>query len=180
MKGLIVYESPYGATLIYARELQKALNFPLISLSDLEYSSVDQYDIIIVGTFVFSGRIFKSQAINQLMTQHPDPFWILYTVGISTPRLTDFQRLIGEVFTPQACKHLASFHYRGRIATKRFSLMYLASKRMKRQPGTSLDDVVLGPEEWHLVDHHGLTVENEDLKDITNMIEYIREIVQYM
>ena len=75
---------------------------------------------------------------------------------------------------------MASFHYRGRIATKRFSLMYLASKRMKRQPGTSLDDVVLGPEEWHLVDHHGLTVENEDLKDITNMIEYIREIVQYM
>ncbi|MGF3066794.1 flavodoxin domain-containing protein [Facklamia sp. P12945] len=180
MKSLIIYESPYGSTLIYARALQRVFDFPMVALSEVDRTTLNHYDLIIVGTFVFSGRIFKSTLINQLMNRYREPSWVLFTVGISTPNLTNFTKLLKETFTARVYQQLATFHYRGRIASKRFSLMYLASKRMKRQPGTSLDDVILGPEEWHLLDYHGGTAEKEDLKQIANMVEYIREIVQYI
>lgn len=180
MKCLILYESRYGATAIYARALQKLSDFPIMKLSQVDPATLADYDVVIVGTCILQGQLYQAAQINRLIQAYPQPFWILYTVGISTPRLTNFDRILKRNFKPDVLKHLVCFHYRSRINAKRFSLMYMAASRMQRQPGTSLDDVILGPEELHLLERHGTTVQAEDLKDLDSMADYLKALGQYI
>lgn len=180
VKCLILYESSFGSTAVYAKALEELLDLPCMPLSQVDPTTLEDYDVIIVGTSVLQGQIGQADQINHLIQTFPQPFWILYTVGISTPSLTNFERIMKRNFTSNVLKHLAAFHYRGRINSKRFSLMYMAASRMQRQPGTSLDDVILGPEELHLLESKGTTVQPEDLKALASLVDYFKALGQYI
>lgn len=178
MKSIIIYESPFGSVELYARTLAQELNIPITAIEDLEEKneSLSEYDLIIVGSSYLSGDLIGSKKIMDLMYQYPDTFWVLYTVGISNPKLTDFKRLLARIFPRPLLRRLATFHYRGRISSKRFLLMYLVTKKMSRKPGATLDEAIFGNEEWDLLREHGATAEPEDLAEIKDLITYVHTL----
>lgn len=179
MRSIIIYESPYGSVKGYAQYLSKQMNIEARELEQVSVVDIADYDLIILGTDLISGKVYQAELYDQWIRSHPDKFWVLFTVGLSTPELTDFDRIMGRHFTLKSRQIMTAFHFRGRIASKRFLIMYLASKRMRHQPGTSLDDVVFGDEEWQLLKKHGTTVEHSDLIQSQAILEYSRTLEAY-
>lgn len=54
-KGIIIYQSKYGATEKYARWLQEATDFPCIKIAKTNINEVSKYEIV-----VFCGGIYAS------------------------------------------------------------------------------------------------------------------------
>lgn len=176
MKSIIIYESPFGSTELYAQTLAQELSIPISNFDSLDTNSLKDYDLIIMGASYLSGNLIGAHKMIDLMYLYPDKFWVLYTVGISNPKLTDYKRLLARIFPRVLLKKLNTFHYRGRIASKRFLLMYLATKKMTRHPGATLDDTVFGNEEWDLLKEHGSTAEPEDLAEIKDLVIYVKTL----
>lgn len=179
MRSIIIYESPYGSVEEYAEYLAKGMQIEAKDLEQMNEAEIENYDLIILGTDLISGKVYRADVYDRWIRSHPDKFWVMFTVGLSTPELTDFDRIMGRHFTKRSRRIMTSFHFRGRIATKRFLIMYLASKRMRHQPGTSLDDVIFGDEEWELLKKHGTTVERADLIQSQAIVEYTRTLEAY-
>ena len=180
MKGLIVYYSDFDLNQSYAYALHHLLHFPILPLEELDTQTLDQYDVVIVGTWILQGEIRQAKKINSLIEAFPQPFWVFYTVGISTPSLTNFETIMQRSFSAKALKRMVAYHYRLRIASKRFTLMYLASKQMTMQPGTTLDEVYLGPEGLHLLEKYGSMVEPNDLKEIGPLVKYVEALEAFV
>ncbi|MBG9980578.1 flavodoxin domain-containing protein [Facklamia lactis] len=179
MRAILLYEGSYGSTAVYARAIKESFDLPVCDLQEVGPQDLKEYDLIIIGTSIISREIYQVDKIEALFTAYPEKFWILYTVGLSTPELTNFDKILIENFSPAVRSQLVLFHFRARIVSKRFLLMYLASKRMRKQPGTTIDDVILGPEEMHLLNKFGATVELSDLKQVQKLVDYIRVLEQY-
>ena len=56
-KGIILYQSKYGATEKYARWLQEETGFDIIKTKDADISSLLEYDAIILGGGVYASGI---------------------------------------------------------------------------------------------------------------------------
>lgn len=57
MKGIIVYKGKYGATRQYATWIGEALNWPLFTPEQLLNPTLDDADVVIVGSSVYAGRL---------------------------------------------------------------------------------------------------------------------------
>ncbi|MBD1386568.1 hypothetical protein IDJ75_14875 [Mucilaginibacter rigui] len=65
MKGIIIYQSRYGATEQYARWLAEATRLPMLSLDRATPAILAGYDIIILGSSVYVGKLLVSKWLDQ-------------------------------------------------------------------------------------------------------------------
>lgn len=70
MKGIIIYQSKYGATAKYAKWLSEETGFECIKTEDANIGEVKDYDVIIFGGGIYASRIagleFLENNIQQL------------------------------------------------------------------------------------------------------------------
>ena len=57
MKGIIVYKGKYGATAQYANWLSEELDFPVSAAQDIFDRDLRPYDVVIIGTSVYIGKL---------------------------------------------------------------------------------------------------------------------------
>jgi len=57
MKGIIVYKGKYGATKQYADWLAQELQLPVISADNIRSTQLNEYDVILIGTSVYFGKL---------------------------------------------------------------------------------------------------------------------------
>lgn len=83
MKGIILYQSKYGATRKYARWLSEETDFPHIEVKQAKISDVIKYDTIILGGGIYASGIaglsFLKKHINSLGNKRI----IVFCVGAS-------------------------------------------------------------------------------------------------
>ena len=60
MKGIILYQSKYGATQKYAQWLSEETGFPCIETKRAQISDVRQYDTIILGGGIYASEIGRA------------------------------------------------------------------------------------------------------------------------
>lgn len=65
MKGIIIYKGKYGATEQYANWLGEELNFPACHADDVSASDLQIYDLVIIGTSVYIGKLQISQWLKE-------------------------------------------------------------------------------------------------------------------
>ena len=68
VKGLIVYKSKYGATHQYANWLGEQLGFPVTEAGDADARTLHKYDVIVMGSSVYVGKIL----IGRWMKEYED------------------------------------------------------------------------------------------------------------
>lgn len=61
MKGIVVYQSKYGATGKYAQWTGSELNFPVFEIGELDPGQLDQYDVVIFGSSVYIGKLLMKK-----------------------------------------------------------------------------------------------------------------------
>lgn len=57
MKGIVVYQSKYGATNKYAQWIGSDLGLPVFETRELDPGQLEKYDLIILGSSVYIGRL---------------------------------------------------------------------------------------------------------------------------
>jgi len=61
MKGIVVYQSKYGATSKYAQWIGSELHFPVFETGELDPGQLDKYDLVILGSSVYIGKLLMKK-----------------------------------------------------------------------------------------------------------------------
>ena len=85
MKGAIIYKGKYGATRQYAEWLAEELNFPLFAADNIDKELLSLYDLIILGSSVYIGKLQLKKWLNEnkAVLEHKKIF--LFQVAGSPP-----------------------------------------------------------------------------------------------
>ena len=57
MKGIVIYQSKYGATARYAKWISTELDLPLFETGELNTGDLNKYDLVILGSSVYIGKL---------------------------------------------------------------------------------------------------------------------------
>lgn len=175
MKAIVIYETKFGSTGKYAHLIGQQLDIPVEEYHHVDPTSLADYDLIILGGCLISGTIHDAELFSQWITMYPDKEWILYTVGLSNPSLTDFNALLLDYFTPEILSKLKTFHFRGTIRYKRLNLMYDLVKQAHLNRMSSIDTVVLDEEAYNLLQTYGTMIDGEDMPSVAPLVNYVQE-----
>ena len=94
MRGIILYQSKYGATKKYAAWLSEATGFPMQGINAAKASDLRQYDLLIVGGGIYASGI----AGLSYLKKNPD-IWngknvLVFCVGASPYEETTFKEIV--------------------------------------------------------------------------------------
>lgn len=64
MKGLVIYQSKYGATSQYAEWIGAGLNLPVVNTADLQQDQLAEADFVIIGSSVYIGKLLIKKWLN--------------------------------------------------------------------------------------------------------------------
>ena len=94
MRGIILYQSKYGATKKYAAWLSEATGFPMQGINAAKASDLRQYDLLIIGGGIYASGI----AGLSYLKKNPD-IWkgknvLVFCVGASPYEETTFKEIV--------------------------------------------------------------------------------------
>ncbi len=176
MKKIVIYETTYGSTESYAKQIAEELGATIKKHDQIEVEKLADYDLVIIGTCLLSGKIYDTERIEQWISTYPDKIWGLFTVGLSNPSLTDFDEIFEQNFSKIVQERITPFHFRGTIRYKRLNLMYglLNKAHINRQ--SSIDMVPLDEESLNLLKTYGTIIHSDDEESIKPLIEWAESI----
>lgn len=172
---IVIYGSTYGSTEKYAQSISQRLKCTAIDSRDVETKSLDGYQTIILGACILEAQIIEAALYQHWIESYPDKNWILFTVGLSNPELTDFNRLLRSNFKAEILDKVQFFHFRGSISHKRLSFMDTMSQSAISQH-SSVDFVNLKSEDHELLKRYGTTLDTQDEVTITPLIDFVKRI----
>lgn len=173
LKKIVIYETTYGSTESYAKRIAEELGATIKKHEQIQVEKLADYDLVIIGTCLLSGKIYDTDRIEQWINTYPDKTWGLFTVGLSNPSLTDFEPIFKANFSEVVQKRITPFHFRGTIRYKRLNLMYglLDKAHINRQ--SSIDTVPLDDEGLNLLKTYGTIIDSRDADSIKPLIEWV-------
>lgn len=80
MKGIIIYQSKYGATEQYAKWLSAALRLPAYKTDEVTPAMLTEAGLVIIGTSVYVGRLLVSKWLRQNFGQLAGKKLMLFVV----------------------------------------------------------------------------------------------------
>ena len=89
MKGIIVFKGKYGATRQYAEWLAQDLNLPASSADRLSPLQLRGYDVILIGTSVYLGKLTITGWLKQNLQLLTEKKIFLFLVSATPPREKD-------------------------------------------------------------------------------------------
>lgn len=169
----VIYFSKYGATMQYAKWIAEKLECQLFDMKNLDKIDYLNLDTIIFGSGLYAGKInykniFESNINKKL---------VVYTVGLSDPNTTDYQKIIDDNFNFELKNKIKFFHLRGGINYKKLTLidkllMFLLKKLkldQKPEQEKTLDEVLMG-------ETYGKEISFINKDTIIPIIEYIKGV----
>lgn len=176
MENIVIYGTTYGSTEKYAKEISRRIRCSSVDSKKVDVKDLEEYDSIILGSCLLEGQILEAGLYQYWIESFPDKNWIIFTVGLSNPSLTDFGNVIRSNFNTNVIPKIKFFHFRGIISHKHLSLMdnLVTSAEYHKIP--SIDLVDLKAEDLALLDKYGTTFDIRDTKSIFPLIQYIEQL----
>lgn len=171
-KTAVVYKSTYGFTKKYAQFIAQKLGADLFESNAIKTKQLNNYDLIIYGGGIYASKINGMD----LVSKRKDGRLILFTVGLTDPKITDYSEMIKKAFPNQTDQPEKIFHFRGGMDSQHLgfihrNLMKLLKNAAKNKPYSSLNDI-----EKIVLDTYGKQVDYTDLNHAETLISYIRKI----
>ncbi|NBK97170.1 MAG: flavodoxin [Erysipelotrichia bacterium] len=111
-KGIILYQSKYGATKKYAQWLQAATGFDCIETKKAKIEVVCKYDVIILGGGIYASGIAGLSFLKKYYALLKDKKVCIFCVGASPYEESAFQQ-VKEHNLKADLKDVACFYCRG-------------------------------------------------------------------
>jgi len=140
-KILVAYKSRYGSTQQYARWIAEDLGADLREHREVNAAVLRGYDCVVYGGGLYAGGILGAG----LVAKNPCSNLVVFTVGAADPATTDYTKILGKNFPPEARQPLRVFHLRGIIDYTRMTAVHRGMMALMKK--TTLDRKK--PEEWN-------------------------------
>lgn len=122
-KGVIIYESKYGATEQYADWLSDAIQSAAVRTEKLSLVRLAQYDLLILGTPVYLGKLRIGKWLKQNLGAFAKKQVLLFIVcGTSNAEPNEQSRIIHDNLPPDFIAGSKIFFLPGRCLPERISI----------------------------------------------------------
>lgn len=121
MKNIVVYESKYGSTEKYAKWISEELNCKISRLSDMDIKELVNYDNIIFGGYINSGKLQGFNIIYDNIDKLRDKNILVFAVGMANREDESYKNFKYEYF--KALNIIKDFYLRGAFDFKSFTFM---------------------------------------------------------
>lgn len=132
-KTVVVYQSTYGTTRLYAEQIAQKLCADLVECKKAKISALIQYDTIILGGGIYAGRIAGSNLLGKNYEKLSGKLLVVFSVGFTPQSRTDIlEKVRNNSFEDIPSKNIEFFHFRGGFDYKKLNLFHrilLAAKR---------------------------------------------------
>lgn len=120
-KVLIVYQSKYGSTRQYAEWLHSEISGDLVDVEKGAKPAFAEYDIIIFGSYIRTGRIVIAPLILEAWNGVKEKKVVLFTVSGTPPQHPNIQQIFNKGFPEEIREEIKYFPLRGRMFSQDLS-----------------------------------------------------------
>ncbi len=122
MNGIIIYQGKYGATEQYARWLSESLRIPMLSAKAARQSIIADYDVVILGSSVYVGRLLIHRWLKRNLTLLKNKKLFLFIVcGTTSDNPSQQQAIINNNVDPAIRDNCEIFFLQGRCVVSKLS-----------------------------------------------------------
>lgn len=176
MKKVVIYSTTYGSTQKYATKIANQLQCSAVQSDAVTDELLADADIIIIGSCLLEGKLEDASIYEKWITAYSNKRWLLFTVGLSNPELTNFQEILAHNFSSEIIQALKTFHFRGAIQYKRMLLMSSLVSKLIKKDLSSVDEVPLSESNKRLLNRYGTSSDSSDEASTASLIEYVAQI----
>ncbi len=138
MSGLIIFQSKYGATAQYAAWISEQLNWPAVSVADLDNGQLENADTVVLGTSIYIGKaLIRKWIVRHLDLLHGKRVFLFIVCGTPTDRREELDKIQKNAVPGELQLHVSPFFFPGRMIYKNLSwkdrlLLQMGSRLMKK------------------------------------------------
>ncbi|MBQ7954691.1 MAG: flavodoxin [Lachnospiraceae bacterium] len=173
-KGIILYQSKYGATKKYAEWLKEATQFDCIETKSADIKKVQEYDVIILGGGVYASGIAGLSFLKKNIQNLKDKKIAVFCVGAS-PYDEDALAEGYKHNFKEALQGLPCFYCRGAWNEDAMSFTDRTLCKMLKKAVAKQDPSTYEPWQKALMSAVGQNCDWTDRKYIAPILEYIKE-----
>lgn len=123
MKGLVVYKGMYGSTEEYANWIAEDLGFGLACSDDIKKKDLENYDLFIVGSSVYTGRLRIADWLEENReTLIKKPLYIFTVSGTHPTEERILNRILNLSVPEEMHDRYKHYPLHGRLVSKKLSL----------------------------------------------------------
>ena len=116
---LVIYAGRHGTTKRYAEWIAGAVGAELLPLRDVRPAMLENYDTVVFGAAVYSGRITGVEFIKAYLETLKKHGLILFTVGLTMPGDdASFQSMLSRNLTREEMEGVSAYYFLGAIYYK--------------------------------------------------------------
>lgn len=171
-KGIILYQSKYGATKKYAEWLKEATGFDCTETKGADIRKVTEYDIIILGGGIYASGIAGISFLKKNISLLQDKQVIVFCVGASPYEEDAFNEIHTHNFK-DTLKDLPCFYCRGAWDSDAMSFTDRTLCKMLQKAVAKQDPATYEPWQKALMSAVGQKCDWTDPKYLAPLLEYM-------
>jgi hypothetical protein len=168
----VIYKSVYGTTKRYAEWIAEELNASLFESSTINPAQLMEYDVIVYGGGLYAGGILGVK----LVADKPLKSLVVFTVGLSTPEITDFSEILTKNFTPEYLAKIQLFHLHGGMDYKKLGMVHRVMMAAKKKETEKIPLAERTSDDEQLLATYGGQVDFTDRATISPLVDYVRKL----
>lgn len=173
-KGIIIYQSKYGATKKYADWLKEETGYDCIETKKATLSLVQDYDIIVLGGGVYASGIAGFQFLKKNICFLSDKKIAVFAVGAS-PYDEKAIAQGRELHFKDALSRIPSFYCRGAWDEDKMSFAHRTLCRMLQKAVAKQNPEEYEPWQTALMAARGQKCDWTDKENLQPLLKYLRE-----
>lgn len=171
-KGIILYQSKYGATKKYAKWLKEATQFECMETKRADIKKVQEYDVIILGGGIYASGIAGLSFLKKNIPYLKHKKIVVFCVGASPYDENAFAEVYKHNFK-DGLKDIVCFYCRGTWNEEEMSLTDRTLCRMLQKAVAKQDPATYEPWQKALMCAVGQKCDWTDRKYIEPILKYV-------
>lgn len=168
----VIYKSIYGTTKQYATWIAEELHSPLFEASTIKPEQLLNYDIVIYGGGLYASGILGVK----LVTKYPCKSLIIFTVGLATPKTTDYSEILAKNFTSEFLTKTKVFHFHGGMDYGKLKMVHKAMMTIKKKEAEKMPVTTRTSDDQTLLETYGKKIDFTNKEAIKPLIDYIHTL----
>jgi menaquinone-dependent protoporphyrinogen IX oxidase len=178
-KFLVIYFSKYGTTKKYAEWISSELNGDIFDIKDVDYNTLENYDVIILGSSLYAGKISGIKIFLENYKILQNKKLIIFTCGLADynkiENINTIEKRLEKEIPENIRQNIKVFYLRGGINYKKLNfkhkmIMGLLKQMKKKKIHDKMDE-----EDKVFLETYGKTLDFMDKNNIKELIEYCKK-----
>lgn len=178
MKTVVIYQSKYGFTKIYAKWIAEDLGAELAEAKQISISNLQEYNTIIYGGGLYAGGVSGLSLLTKNFERLKNKKLYVFTVGVAD--VTDPENIKGirsslsRVLTPAMLQVIKLYHLRGGMCYSKMGFIHRKMMGMMMKMIHKKPESELRVEEKMMLKNYGKDVDFTDRQSIAELVMQVK------